>query len=105
MRPSKCNLAFSEVSLVEHAVANEHIKPQKHKVSAVVNFLQPVTKTDVRSFLGSVGYYRKYIENFASIAAPLTDLTKKGKPTLEVWTKECAEAACALKEYPTRKPV
>ena len=105
MRPSKCSLGFSEVSLVGHVVGNGHIKPQQDKVSAVVNFPQPVTKTDVRSFLGLVGYYRKYIPNFASIAAPLTDLTKKGKPTRVEWTKECAEATCTLKEYLTREPV
>ena len=104
IRPSQCNLGFNEVPLVGHVVGNGHVKPQQEKVSAVVNFPQPITTT-VRSFLGLVGYYRKYIPNFASISAPLTDLTKKGKPTRIVWSRECAEAMLTLKEHLTQEPV
>ena len=48
----------------------------------------PTDKFDIRSFLGLVGYYRKFIPNFASISAPLSDLSKKTVSNI-VWTNEC----------------
>ena len=64
-----------------------------------------MTKTDVRSFLGLVGYYRKFIPNFSSIAAPLSDLTKKGAPTRVNWTSNCESAFRSLKEVLLLSPV
>ena len=48
---------------------------------------RPQTKKQVRSFLGLVGYYRRFIPNFAKMAVPLTDLTRKGQPNLVRWGK------------------
>ena len=64
-----------------------------------------MTKADVRSFLGLVGYYRKFIPNFLSIAAPLSDLTKKGAPTRVNWTSNCESAFRSLKEVLLLLPV
>ena len=50
------------------------------KVKRVMNAEVPRNKTQVRSLLGIVGYYRKFINNFAGLTAPLSDLTKNGKP-------------------------
>ena len=55
------------------------------KIKAVQDYPRPVTKKDVRAFLGLVGYYRRLIPNFASIAVPLTDLTKKRQPQRVEW--------------------
>jgi len=46
----------------------------------------------VRRFLGLTGYYRKFIPDYARIAAPLTDLTRKNKPNQVLWTAECDKA-------------
>ena len=48
----------------------------------------PRNKTQVRSLLGLVGYYRKFVNNFASVTAPLGDLTKNGKPDTVQWNED-----------------
>ena len=70
-----------------------------------MNFPLHTTKNQVRSFLGLAGYYRKFIKNFADIAAPLTNLTKKAAPLKVKWTEECSKAFQRLKEHLCREPI
>jgi hypothetical protein len=62
------------------------IKPVQYKVASIKHFPTPKTKKNVRSFLGLIGFYRKFISNFADIAVPLTDLTKKNVPNKVKWS-------------------
>ena len=48
---------------------------------------RPKTKKQIRSFMGLAGYYRDFIPNFAAVAAPLSNLTRKGQPNIVVWGK------------------
>ena len=57
----------------------------------------PSTKKEVCQFLGLAGYYRRFIPEFASIAAPITDLTRKEKPVRVKWSEECETAFRKLK--------
>ena len=50
------------------------------KALAIKNFKRPITKKDMRSFLGMCEYYQKFIEQFSTIAMPLTELTQKSMP-------------------------
>ena len=59
----------------------------------------------MRVFLGLTGYYRKFIPNYANIALPLTDLTRKAAPTAVAWTEECDTAFVELKHCLSRAPV
>ena len=65
----------------------------------------PKTKKEVRAFLGMVGYYRKFVANFATIAKPLTDLTKKGESTTVSWSNEATTAFETLKQVMSQYPV
>ena len=65
----------------------------------------PKTKKDVRAFLGLTGYYRKFIPEYATLAAPLTELTKNEQPNRLVWSSECAKAFEALKRHLCTSPV
>ena len=73
------------------------------KVRAVHDWPQPAAVTDVRSFLGLVSYYRRFIEGFAQIARPLHHITEKGRPFK--WTTECQEAFEALKHRLISSPI
>ena len=79
--------------------------PEAAKVRAVQTFDPPETKSGVRSFLGLTGYYRRFIPDYASIAVPLTDLTRKSRPNRVVWTPECALAFEKLKAALCSSPV
>lgn len=58
---------------------------------------RPANKKVVRAFLGLTGYYRHFIPNYSTIAAPLTDLTQKSEPVRVVWTDRAEKAFNELK--------
>ena len=96
-RPSKCFIGFSELEFLGHMVGRGVMKPKPDKVEAIQNAVRPETKTQLRSFLGLAGYYRKFIPDFSAIACPLTDCTKKGEPNKIRWGNPQEEAFKALK--------
>ncbi|KAL5516791.1 hypothetical protein EMCRGX_G002204 [Ephydatia muelleri] len=63
------------------------VQPERSKLQGVEAFSTPKTKKEVRCFLGLTGYYRKFIPDYASIAASLTDLTRKTSPNQVVWNE------------------
>ena len=81
-KPSKCQLAMRECTYLGHIVGNGEVKPEKSKLQAIAQFPLPVTKKQVWSFLGLTGYYRRFIPNYASIAAPLTSLTRNSRKSV-----------------------
>lgn len=84
LQPDKCEFLRREVSYLGHVITSDGVKPNPDKVSAINNFPVPVDQKSIKIFLGLVGYYRKFISNFAQIAKPLTLLLKKDTPF--VWT-------------------
>ena len=80
-KPQKCQFGMAECVYLGHVVDRGVVRPELSKVEAMQAFSQPATKKQVRAFLGITGYYRKFIPNYSALAAPLTDLTKKNKPT------------------------
>lgn len=77
---TKCEFWLKEVHFLGHVVNDKGILVDPSKVEAVKNWRTPRTPTEIRSFLGLAGYYRRFIPNFSKIALPLTTLTCKGKP-------------------------
>jgi len=77
LKTNKCVFFSSKIELLGHEVSNNGIIPLEKNVEAIKKFPIPKKVKDVRSFIGLTSYYRKYILNFAKIASPLTDLTKK----------------------------
>lgn len=74
----KCHFAMEEIIFVGHQVKNGTIKPDPDKLRAIQEIPIPNDVTQLKSFLGLVNYYRKFIPGFAKIALPLYALTKKG---------------------------
>src|ERR1044072_6557019 len=77
---AKCEFWLEEVKFLGHVISREGIAVDPSKVEAVMAWERPKTVTEIRSFLGLAGYYRRFIEGFAKIAGPLTKLTRKNQP-------------------------
>jgi hypothetical protein len=76
---SKCEFWIDEVSFLGHIISNEGISVDPAKVKEMVVWSIPTTVTEVQSFLGLAGYYRRCIEGFSKIAKPMTSLLEKGR--------------------------
>uniref|UniRef100_A0ABM5F7S0 ribonuclease H n=1 Tax=Pogona vitticeps TaxID=103695 RepID=A0ABM5F7S0_9SAUR len=105
VKASKCQLGSPEIKYLGHMVGGGMIKPLEAKIEAVRDWPRPNTKKKVKSFLGLVGYYRKFIPRFSEIAAPLTDLTRKKADDRIPWTSDCEAAFQRLKEALIDYPV
>ena len=105
-KPNKCEIGASEVECLGHRLGVDGISPNRDKIRSIVDAEKPVTKKQVRSFLGLVGFYRRFIPNFSTIASPLTELTKKGFPnSIKNWTEAQEKAFQTLKGRVTKYPV
>ena len=100
---SKCEFFRSSVHYLGHVVSEQGLSPDPAKVQAVANWKVPMNVSEVRSFLGLAGYYRRFIKNFARIAAPLTNLTRKNHPF--AWSLREGEAFNQLKTVLQNAPV
>ncbi|KAF5816849.1 putative nucleotidyltransferase, Ribonuclease H [Helianthus annuus] len=100
---SKCEFWLKEVQFLGHIVNEQGIHVDPSKISAIKDWDIPTTPTEVRSFPGLAGYYRRFIENFSKIAVPLTALTQKNKPF--DWGVKQEEAFLILKQKLCDAPV
>jgi ribonuclease HI len=100
---SKCEFWLQKVSFLGHVLTAEGVAVDPEKVTAVSEWKQPTSVSEIRSFLGLAGYYRRFIEGFSRIARPMTELLKKDKKF--VWTEACERSFHELKERLTTAPV
>ena len=105
VRPSKTEIAYFAVEYLGSKVDMGVTQTTEDKVSKILNVEIPKTKKEVRSFLGLAGYYRQYIPDYATIAAPLTDLTKKTQPNNVNWELRHQESFEKLKNILSTYPI
>ena len=99
----KCTFAAKEVNYLGHRVTEEGLLPDSSLLAAIREIPPPTTATEVRSFLGLAGYYRRYVKNFSAIAGPLHALTRKD--VVFHWSTECQAAFDKLKTLLTTSPI
>ena len=114
LKPEKCHLFKPEISYLGHVVSQHGIATDPAKIEAVRNWKIPQNETELRSFLGLASYYRRFIKDFAKIAAPLHAITggskkkgsqKSGKAFGDGWDQKCTDAFDELKSKLTSTPV
>ena len=120
IKPQKCTLFRREVKFLGHIVSAAGVATDPEKIKAVQEWEEPTSETELRSFLGLAGYYRRYVPSFAQIAKPLHQCigkatnTKKGPKRKasqespgfrEKWNQDCTLAFQRLKEKLTSAPV
>ena len=102
LKRSKCSFEAFSVAYLGHVISADGVAMDSDKVTAVASWSTPRSPRGVRGFLGLAGYYRKFIRDLGSIAAPLTRLLRK---EAFVWTAEADEAFAALKRALSSAPV
>ncbi|TYK07997.1 pol protein [Cucumis melo var. makuwa] len=100
---SKCEFWLKKVTFLGHVVFSEGVSVDPAKIESVTTWPRPSTVSEVRSFLGLTGYYRRFVEDFSRIAIPLTQLTRKGTPF--VWSPACESSFQELKQKLVSAPV
>ena len=103
LKAKKCTFMQTEVGFLGHIVGRTGLACDPEKLSAVRNWHEPNRVKAVRQFVGFVGYYRRFVKNFAELADPLVSLTRKGVPF--VWGSEQQRAFDALKACLLSAPI
>ena len=97
LSPKKFMAAFSRLNALGYVVDKEGLHSDPQKVEVIHAILQPKDATELRSFLGMVGYYSSLIPNYSQLSGPLFSLTTKGKNVPAEWQPEHTEAFNGLK--------
>ncbi|XP_019056383.1 PREDICTED: uncharacterized protein LOC109116068 [Tarenaya hassleriana] len=100
---SKCDFWLQEIGFLGHVVSAQGIQVDPTKIEAVMDWKTPTNATEIRSFLGLAGYYRRFIEGFTKLAKPMTKLT--GKNVRFEWTEDCEKSFMELKKRLTTVPI
>ncbi|KAA3483477.1 DNA/RNA polymerases superfamily protein [Gossypium australe] len=100
---SKCEFWMNEVSFLGHVVSVSGIRVDPNKIAAILDWKPPKNVSEIRSFLGLAGYYRRFVKGFSVIATPLTRLLQKDVKF--EWTEKCQKSFEQLKALLTEAPV
>ena len=103
LKTKKCTLFTQKLEILGHRVSPEGIMTCPDKVEAVQAWEAPRNLKELRSFIGFISYYRRYVADFSTVAAPLVNLTRK-KVKFH-WAMECQDAFEELKNRLTKAPV
>ena len=113
LKPTKCFFFRNEIEYLGHVVSGKGISTNPKKIEAVTKWPTPKTVYDVRSFLGFVGYYRRFIKNFSKITKPIREVItglenqskRAAKKTYIEWTDTAESAFEALKTMCVSTPI
>jgi hypothetical protein len=99
----KCKMLLTEGVVLGHHISSKGIKVNSTKIEVILRLPPPKTQKEVRIFLGHVGYYRRFIENFTKIVSPMFGFLIKHVDFL--WTKQCQTAFETMKAKLSVAPV
>ncbi|GKG12117.1 reverse transcriptase domain-containing protein [Tanacetum coccineum] len=99
----KCHFMVKEGIFLGHKISKSRIEVDKAKVDVIAKLPYLTSVNGVRSFLGHVGFYRRFIQDFSKIARPMTHLLEKDIPF--IFSKECIELFNILKKKLTEAPI
>ena len=100
---SKCDFYRDRIQYLGHIILEKGISMDPEKIEAIMNWPTPRNVTDVRYFMGLVGYYMRFIEEFSRVAHAITSLQKKGMKF--EWTSRCEESFQRLNNFLTSAPI
>ena len=96
--PKKCVWGVAIIEYLGHPVGKGKVSIPEARVKALREFRKPVSKKELKSYLGMLGYYRRFIPGFSSIALPLTEATRLNSPNTLIWTVPMEDAFKILRD-------
>ncbi|KAE8724094.1 hypothetical protein F3Y22_tig00010927pilonHSYRG00135 [Hibiscus syriacus] len=103
VKKEKCTFATEEVQFLGHVIGHGKLLMDGNKIKAITEWEPPTKVSEMRSFLGLVNYYRRFIQGYSVQASPLTDLLKKGKAW--EWSEQCQKAFEDLTTAVSQEPI
>ena len=103
INPKKCKLLCEQVVVLGHVVSGKGISTDREEIRVIKEWPVPADESQLRAFLGTAGYYRQFVPNYAHIASPLHRACQKGDRFR--WTAECKEAFLHIKRKLTNAPI
>ncbi len=103
-KKEKCEFHQTQVSFLGYIISTDGVTMDNNKVQSVLNWPQPMTIKELQRFLGFANFYRRFIRNFSTIAAPLTSLLRGGRQRLN-WSPSALSAFQQLKDRFTTAPI
>ena len=101
----KCRMGLNETDYLGFTIGRGCVRPQQGKVEKIKNWPQPATQKQLKSYLGLIAYYQKFVKNFATVAGPLYEMTRQIHPKRLTWTNETNAAFERLKSALCQEPV
>ncbi|CAF4520551.1 unnamed protein product [Rotaria magnacalcarata] len=107
LNPPKCELAVQQIDYLGHTINKNCIMPMKEKIDTILQIQEPRTLAQANRFLGSLGWYRKFLPHFADVAAPIHTVTNLTKPNRRKfkWQKTQSDAFHQLKQMLITEPL
>ena len=105
VRPSKCKIGFPSIKYLGFSIDGTYLMPQYNKVEALLGIKPPTSKKLLRSFLGIISFYRKFIPNASSLTSSLSDLLRKGVKEPLLWTSDHQDKFDKLKSSLSTRPI
>ena len=103
LKMSKCIFASDCVDFLGYNLSKDGLRPQKNLIEAIETFHKPSTRKEIKRYLGLVGFYRVFVQNFAEISYPLRRLTSEH--VTFTWDEKCEEAVNTFKRLLLSPPV
>lgn len=103
--PKKCYFGFHEIKYLGYQLGNNSLQPIKSRIDNITEMPLPTTKKSLRSFMGTIGYYNRFIPNFSDIAAPINELLKKKSSNILAWSNLQLECFNELKSNLVKSPI
>ena len=82
IKVKKCIFGASDCTYLGYQIGRGGVKPEQRKIEAILEMSRPQTKKEVKTILEITGYYRRFVQNYATINEPLTELTRKNLPKI-----------------------
>ena len=98
-------LGYSDITFLGHTVGWGLLSPEREKMAKLMKLKAPTSKKQVRSLIGLLNYYRRFVPHFASLASVFSDLLKGGGSNRVEWTTECQSNLDCIVSHLTSHPI